>query len=155
MFPLTVQLQENLSFHWLWLFIALLFLLAAIYYLYHAIKYDREKKDIIPIHLPPKRTIRQIKEKYIEKINDLENDLQQNKLQPRIAYQKLSVLARLFTYEMTGIQSQNYTLEELRTVPLPKLIPLIEEYYTPEFAREELGDVLTSLQKTKEVISSW
>ena len=61
----------------------------------------------------------------------------------------------MFVYEMTGITVQNCTLEEIRTLRMPRLTKLVEEYYEPEFSSLELGDALASLSITRKVVSAW
>ena len=152
--PTNVPLQKPMSFSWIWLFLACLFLAILLFLqILKRRKYSLSEK--IPLKIPPKTTRNAIKKKYNEKLDALTKQVNQNEITSRAAYQELSTHIRLFIYEMTGIPVQNYTLEDIRTVEMPELETLVEEYYSPEFSLEEKGDILSSLSKTKEVISQW
>lgn len=91
-------------------------------------------------------------------INDLEELKQQvieNKISNRQAYQKLSKLLRSFTEEKTKKKLSNYSLTEIKKLKIPKISELIEEYYVPEFAKQEEKNILKSIEKTKKVIEEW
>jgi len=119
-------------------------------------KKKEKKEENIPIIIKPEvRNLFRIKDKYREELNQLQISLQNNKIQTRKAYQKLSVIIRNFIYEVTQIKVQNYSLEEIKKVNIPELTSLVEEYYEPEFAKDSKGFIETSLQKTREVIEKW
>ena len=62
----------------------------------------------------------------------------------------ISVLIRLFVYELTGLEVQSCTLKDIKKLNIPVLYELIKEYYDPEFSKISKGNI-----KTKEVISRW
>ena len=116
----------------------------------------KEKKEKPPIVIPPKVENRMtIKEKYLKEIISLKNDSLENKITNRKSYQRLSVIIRKFIYEMTHIKVQNYSLEEIRKVNIPILTQLVEEYYDPEFSKNSSGNIINSIDKTREVIERW
>lgn len=151
-----VELQRPLNLHWIWLLIALILLCGAILlFLYiKKNKYSTTTKKI-KIKKPNKKSIEQIKKKYLAQLDELEKDIRSNKVDNRTGYQKLSIIIRTFVYTMTGIFVQNYTLEEIKPLRMPRLTHLVEEYYEPEFSHEELGNVLSSLSKTRKEIEAW
>lgn len=111
--------------------------------------------DIPLVIEPPKNNKLTIKEKYLKEIELLKTQLQNNEISSRKAYQRLSMIIRKFIFEMTSLKVQNYTLEEIRKIKMPVLIDLVEEYYDPEFSANEKGNIESSIEKTREVISRW
>lgn len=104
---------------------------------------------------PPENNKNAIKERYLKEIDLLKTQLQNNEISSRKAYQRLSVIIRKFIFEMTSLKVQNYTLEEIRQIKMPVLIDLVGEYYDPEFSVNEKGNIESSIEKTREVISRW
>lgn len=101
------------------------------------------------------KDINRIKEKYLKRLDNIEEKLNSNKISVRHAYQMLSANIRYFVFEVTNIKVQNYTLREIEKLKMPILSELIEEYYTPEFAEYSVGNIKTSLEKTRKVIEKW
>ncbi len=81
--------------------------------------------------------------------------LVEEKITLRDAYQLTSARVRKFVNQATGINVQNYTLEEIQTLRIPQLEELIKDYYSPEFAWNSVGDFAESMEKTKRVIEQW
>ena len=153
---LPVELQKPLHFHIAWLIIATLFLIAAAFLLFYSQKkFSIKKEKKLKVKKPPRKNIPLIRKKYLSKLDELEKNIKEGSIDNRTAYQKLSTIIRLFVYEMTGITVQNCTLEEIRTLRMPRLTKLVEEYYEPEFSSLELGDALASLSITRKVVSAW
>jgi hypothetical protein len=117
----------------------------------------KEKPKVVPpvIVKPAPKNIWTIKEKYQALINQLKQDVEQNKITNRKAYQKLSSIIRNFIFEMTQIKVQNYSLDEIKKANMPVLTSLVEEYYDPEFAKESNGNIVESIEKTRLVIDRW
>ena len=61
----------------------------------------------------------------------------------------------MFVYEVTKINVQKLTLKEIKKYKLPILTELVEEYYVPEFAKEEPNSIEKSLEKTRKAIEKW
>lgn len=115
-----------------------------------------KKKDKEPVIVkPPTKNLFEIKDRYLKKINNLEQEIIEEKIANRNAYIKLSMIIRHFIYEVTQIKVQNYSLQEIIKVNIPPLTALVEEYYNPEFAKESKGEIHNSLKKTREVIDKW
>ena len=118
----------------------------------------RKKKENITkpvVILPEVKNIYSIKGKYRLQLNELQQEIEQNKISTRKAYQKLSSIIRNFIFEMTHIKVQNYSLAEIRRLKMSVLTALVEEYYDPEFSKESNGDILQSLEKTRQVMERW
>ena len=156
---ITVKLQDMFSYS-----ITPILLFGALAFLFGFIasrmkkspKKKPQKKETIRITQPEKpKNISSIKAAYLKQLADIEQKYSANELTNRMAYQKLSLLVRQFVYEVTNIQVTNYTLQELKELRMPKLYELIEEFYTPEFAVKDDGNVLESIQKTRKVIEEW
>ena len=155
---ITVKLQDMFSYSItpILLFGALAFLFCFIASRMKKAPKKPPKKKTIRITQPEKpKNISSIKAAYIKQLADIEKKFSANELTNRMAYQKLSLLVRQFVYEVTNIQVTNYTLQELKELRMPKLYELIEEFYTPEFAVKDDGNVLESIQKTRKVIEEW
>lgn len=152
----SVNLQEPFSYSSYYIIIVLvLILIITIYFLLTTKEKKKSKKKVIQIKQVSKEDKESIKQKYIEKLKKLEEKLDKNEISTRDAYQELSSIIRLFVHELTGIQVQNYTLKEIKEINIPILYELIKEYYTPEFARKYLGDIKSSIEKTRKVIEKW
>ncbi|MBQ4583723.1 MAG: hypothetical protein IJA94_02415 [Bacilli bacterium] len=116
------------------------------------------KKFLKPKVVESKKTVKNvslIKSQFLEKISDLETKFENKKLTSREAYQELSLLIRLFVYELTSLEVHKYTLREIEKINIPVLTELIKEYYDPEFSKLSRGNIKNSIVKTKEVIEKW
>lgn len=118
-------------------------------------KFVKEKQKDYQIIEPNKKDKEAIKERYLLKINNLIIDVSNNKIKNRDAYQELSSLIRSFTYEMTSIKMQYYTLSDIEKINMPVLYDLVKEYYEPEFAKNSEGNLLQSVENTRKVIERW
>lgn len=118
-------------------------------------KFVKEKQKDYQIIEPNKKDKEAIKERYLLKINNLIIDVSNNKIKNRDAYQELSSLIRSFTYEMTSIKVQYYTLSDIEKINMPVLYDLVKEYYEPEFAKNSEGNLLQSVENTRKVIERW
>lgn len=155
----SVELQEPFSYD-LWPMLVAL-AIAVIIFGYLIISYvikkvnvkNKAAKPVVQYRNPDK--IAFIKSKYLKEIVKIENDYDSNKINLRIAYQRMSKCIRKFVHEMTGIKVQNYTLLDIKELNMPLLEALIEEYYAPEFAKRAEANTKESLEKTKRAIERW
>lgn len=118
------------------------------------VKLPKSKKQQV-FNYYARKDIYSIKYEYLEKLNKLENSLTSGKISSRKAYQELSMLIRLFVYELTGIEAQSYTLKDIKKLNIPVLYELIKEYYDPEFSKISKGNIKLSIDKTRGVIQRW
>lgn len=150
----SVNLEPPFSYTMGYVIIVLLIILAITIWWY----LNKNKKQLplnIEVREENKKNIKAIKIKYLKKLLALENKLDKNEIQIRKAYQNLSSIIRYFVHAVTGIKVQNCTLEDIKELNMPKLYDLIKEYYRPEFAEKSLGDIKTSIEKTRKVIKKW
>lgn len=152
----TVKLQDLYAYSILPIsIIAILVIAITIYILIDKIKKKNEVVKIENVKIVEPKNINAIKNKYLKRLDNLRKKLELNKITIRVAYQGLSTLIRYFIYEVTDIKVQNYTLSEIETLNMPFLTELIQEYYAPEFAKQSIGDIKQSIEKTRKVVEKW
>lgn len=153
-----MQIDVNLKapFSYSWIPIVVLLIVLLLPFIYLLLKklgvFNLKKKNILNFTA---KDINSIKYKYLNKLNDLDKSLNDKKITSRKAYQELSMLIRLFVYELTGLEVQSCTLKDIKKLNIPVLYELIKEYYDPEFSKISKGNIKASIEKTKEVISRW
>ena len=152
---ISVELQDCFSYSYYPIFIIIgLLVVLTIYFIATRKKKNKEEK-VIEIKEVKKEDINSIKKKYLKKIESVEEKLNNKKMSIRSAYQNLSSIIRYFVFEVTNIKVQNCTLREIEKLNMPMLTELIEEYYAPEFSKHSLGNIKSSLEKTRKVIEKW
>lgn len=135
------------------IFIVLLLVVIIIFKIYKPhVKKAKSIPKVAP--LSHKDTL-SIKNKYLLELDKLVEEVNNNSINTRKAYQKLSKLIRNYIFEATGIKVQNYTLAEIEKVNMPSLCELVREYYDPEFSFSSSGNVIESINKTRVVIEKW
>lgn len=151
---ITSDLRPMFSYSLLTILFFLILILLNIFFI---LKKDnkKEKQSIPTIVQPNIQDKESIKLKFLKEIDLLKKQLEENKLTTRKAYQRLSVIIRTFIFQMTSIKIQNYTLEEIKKINLPIITTLIEEYYDPEFSVKTEGNIIESIEKTRQVIQTW
>ena len=117
-------------------------------------KKKKRKPKPVGVRKPP-LDISVLKRKYLDELESLRAEFTSEKIDLREGFQQMSSIIRHFVFEATGIQVQNYTLDEIRTANLPELEAFVAEYYNPEFAKMSRGDFVESMSKTKRVIEQW
>ncbi len=151
---IDVNLKAPFSYSWIPIIVLLVILLLPFIYL--LLKklgvFNLKENNIMNFTA---KDINSIRYKYLNKLNDLEKSLNDKKITSRKAYQELSMLIRLFVYELTGLEVQSCTLKDIKKLNIPVLYELIKEYYDPEFSKISKGNIKASIEKTKEVISRW
>ena len=154
----SVTLQEPFSYSMIpMIVVGTLVALYGIYLIISILQKQPKKKIATPV---PKKIIspadiRTIKSKYLAELENIKQALWTQQISTRDAYQKMSLCIRHFVYEVTGIQVQNYTLEDIKGLHMPGLEALIAEYYAPEFAMTSMSDSSASIERTKRVIELW
>jgi len=114
-----------------------------------------KKANKLEIKPPSYKNLISIKNTYLNEITILLNNLNNNSITSRRAYQTLSLIIRGFVYEATNIQVMNCTLKDIASLNIPILYELVREYYEPEFSKNTKGNIVNSINKTKEVIEKW
>lgn len=155
----SVTLQEPFSYAVLPIFlIGTLIICYGIYLLVSFLKKKQPKQKPVreTVHKPDLATdIQKTKQKYLTELEHINRELCNGHIATREAYQNMSLCIRHFVYEVTGIQVQNYTLQDIKNLNMPNLEALITEYYASEFAPDSFGDTTASLEKTKRAIELW
>lgn len=154
----SVELQGPFSFMIVWVILAIVLILIVVFLqVYFRKKFgDRllkqgkkeEKKK-------PRKTLPQIKRKYIRQLEKLEYQLKSGKLSIRQSYQAMSDIFRSFVYEASGMRVTSLSLKEIRKLNRRELTELVAEYYEPEFAMRTTADVMKSMSKTRRVMEQW
>ena len=67
----------------------------------------------------------------------------------------MSVLIRSFVLDATDIDLLKSSLSEIKEKDTGILYDLIKEYYEPEFSKNNKGDIISSINKTRKVIEEW
>lgn len=117
---------------------------------------DQSAEEESQIHKPVRvRDANAIKNKYIRRVDILYKAYNQNKISERDFYGDLSNLIRSFVFEMTGVETHKYTLMEIRQMNMPGLEKMINDYYTPEFARDSHGNPETAALEARKAIERW
>ena len=153
----SVKLQSPFSYaiYPMIIIFIILIILLGLYFYFHKKKKQKILLQTVEIKRLNERNIESIKNKYIDKINDISKKVDENQIDNRTAYQELSSVIRLFVYEVTNIKVQNYTLRDIKKLNMPILYELVKEYYVPEFSKNNVGNIKASLDRTKGVIKEW
>lgn len=162
--PITVELQPIMQYSfWILLLIILsalfvgLIVLGILLIIWFKKKPGQSKKPQKVKEDPPAviRPKESTKDKYCREIDKIERKYKENKIDSREAHQRLSIVARKFVHELTGVKAQYCTLEEIRRLGIPKLEGIIAACYAPEFSEDKKGDILTTLYNARKVIKEW
>ena len=147
---LDISLNGPFSYNVLPLIIVLILLIITIIvFLCFNIRFEKKEKPIVVIA----KDINSIKKKYLEELDGLSGNI--NVLSKKKVYNILSLVIRRFVLEATNVDVLKYSLSEIRELNIEPLTLLVSEYYEPEFNKESDADPITSINKTKEVISKW
>lgn len=154
----SVNLQPPFSYSLIYIVVCILALIVlTIFTIYIFIKKSNKEKKVqtVPIVKKEVVNIEKVKNKYLKKLKQIEEDVDRGKISIRKAYQSISSITRYFVFETTNIKVQKYTLTEIRKLNMPILYELVQEYYEPEFSKYSIGDVKASIDKTRKVIEKW
>lgn len=102
-----------------------------------------------------KPNMAQLKNDYVRQLDALAKEFEANPNRIRPIYEKMSSIVRNFAYKATGVEVHKYSLAEIKVANMGNLASLIEEFYAPEFDKISVGDVRTSLERTKRTIIEW
>lgn len=153
----SVELQTPFSYSLV--YICIVFIITSIFTIYIIIKRCNNKKIKKSVHDANNKLelneVLNIKNKYLKKIDVIKNNVENKKITNRKAYQSISNIIRHFVYEVTAIRVQKYTLSEIEKLDMPMLYELVSEYYEPEFSKNSVGDIKSSIDKTRKVIEKW
>ena len=153
----SVTLQDSYQFMILWVILALLFILVAIFLqAFFRIRNYRSKLDKpIKIKKPESETLAQIKERGLRELDQVYDDVVNQRITIRQGYLAMSCVIRTFVKDATGVSVDKYSLSEIEKIGMPNLTNLVREYYVPEFSRDTLYDIKLSYHKTRSVMLGW
>ena len=157
--PANTELQANfdLTFWQIALPVGLTIILTAwVIFVFWTTRKKRQRSlaNLQPkVYIPP--DISAIKQKYIGFIDQVSSDYLAGQITDRLAHQRLSMLSRLFVYEIKGHRVDTFTLLDLRRSRYQELVPVVEDTYGPAFSELMTGDVLRVSNSAKEVIMAW
>lgn len=162
-FNTSVQLQQPFSYAWWpWTVLGLLLIGSAIWYLvWNLIKISRRKAEekrrleALREKAPERIPLEVLKGKYMNLIFQLETKLMNGQINNRDAYTELSSIFRTFVFEATGIEAHKYTLYDIQGLNIPIVYNLVDNYYSPEFAENNPGNIRESIEITKGAVSRW
>lgn len=107
------------------------------------------------IKLLKKGNLKNIKDTYISKINELQTNYNNKQSDIRKTSLKLSFLIRQFVFSVTDIQVLNYVLDDVKKINIPELYELMVKLYSPEFSKFSDEDINNVFEKSKNIIINW
>jgi|UniRef100_I5ARN8 hypothetical protein len=156
---ISVELQDPFHFPVYWLLIGLVAAICGVALFVYAFrlrkKMEEERAHELRIRKPAPGAMVLIRKKYLRQLAKVQKEYSESKIDYREAYRKMSKIFRMFVYEVTGIEVQNYTLMEIKKLRIRSLTQLVSHYYKPEFSVQSKADVNKSLEKTRKVIETW
>lgn len=145
---ITVELQDVRMFSFFWLLAALLMAAAAVFLMLQGAKKRNQAETAEEEEVS-------LQQKYLDRLERLEQEYLHNSISVRNAYQSLSRTVREYGSELTGIPMDRLTLAEIRLHGSEKAAHLVERYYEPEFAEYSEDRFIYEIHHAKEVIRAW
>lgn len=145
---ITVALQDVRMFSFFWLLAALTGLAAAVFLVHQVLGKHRQIQKAAEEEAS-------LQDRYLGKLDHLEQEYLHNQVSVRNAYQALSRTVREYGSELTGIPMDRLTLAEIRLHGSGKAAHLVERYYEPEFAEYAEDKFIHEIHYAKEVIRAW
>lgn len=157
--PVSVELQDPYSYS-IWpiviIVIVIVASLVAIVLLSILIRLRKPAKPKAPVtQIFKPKTLADAQREYLGKIAYVEQQYRDGQMDVRTVHQELSAIVRMFVYDVTGVQAQNFSLNELKAYNINQISQLIEEFYAPEFAERTDKQTEDSIRDAREVIYKW
>ena len=153
------ELREWVDYDPLWLIIGCL-LLGAIILWYGFVFYSTRRRSHRSLatlkpksYTPPDLT--DLKQKYQQLIDEIEQNHAAGKLSSRKAHQKLSHILRMFVVEINGHRVDTLTLRDLEKTRYKTLTAAIKQFYIPEFTAVEQGSVAEAAALARKTVAAW
>ena len=153
------ELREWVDYDPLWLVIGCL-LLGAIILWYGFVFYSTRRcshRSLATLkpkpYTPPDLT--DLKQKYQQLIDEIEQNHTAGKLSSRKAHQKLSHVLRMFVVEINGHRVDTLTLRDLEKTRYKTLATAIKQFYIPEFTAVEQGSVAEAAALARKTVTAW
>ncbi len=158
---LAVRLQKNHQYSLIALILAALIVLSPlIWWIIKTIlgikpKEKKATSKVQPVKKPvSRRPLNVIKEDYIKRIDAIEKKYNDKAIDSREMHQKLSITVRQFVSEVKGISADALVLSDFERMQMPDMEKLLEAFYAPEFAPEEVIQ-LQSADNARKVVREW
>ncbi len=151
----SVGLQDPFGFNlkfWITFILILVGIAALLYAL--SVYINKHKKIKKKTFLTGKR-LEWLKNKYLKRIDRIEQDYLLGRINMRTAYQRMSHDVRKFTTRATGKKISSLVYAEIAELHHTRLTELIGKYYAPEFALRANPDIERAFRDTKELIRLW
>ena len=147
------ELEEPFRYSWniVYLLLLIILLLVVIYLLVIFTPFFSK----LITKIIKKTSVPNLKSKYLKELEKLKIDVNNKKVDNRDAYMQLSSIIREFAEKTTGINMLSISKEEAKEIKMKDLALLMEEYYPPEFSKNNKGNIITSIDRTMEVIKRW
>jgi hypothetical protein len=156
---ISVELQDPFHFAVYWLLIGIVAAVLGVVLFVYAFRLRREmeknREREIRLRKPGPAAMERIRKKYLLELDAVQKDYESKEVDYREAFRRMSKTIRMFVFEATGIEVQNYTLTEIRTLHMRSLTQLVTAYYRPEFAARSTASVGRALDNTRKVIEIW
>ncbi|MCQ2482191.1 MAG: hypothetical protein MJ153_01725 [Clostridia bacterium] len=158
---LSVRLQKNHQYSFIALIVAALIVLSPL--IWWIVKKllgikPKEKKASSKVQTTKKivnrRPLNVIKDDFIKRIDAIEKKYNDKAIDSREMHQKLSVTVRQFVSEVKGIPADALVLSDFERMQMPEMEKLLEAFYAPEFAPEEVIK-LQSADNARKVVREW
>lgn len=153
------ELRGWVDYDPLWLVIGCL-LLGAIILWYGFVFYSTRRRSYRSLatlkpkpYTPPDLT--DLKQKYQQLIDEIEQNHAAGKLSSRKAHQKLSHALRMFVVEINGHRVDTLTLRDLEKTRYKTLAAAIKQFYIPEFTAVEQGSVAEAAALARKTVAAW
>ena len=153
------KLREWVDYDSLWLVVGCL-LLGAIILWYGFVFYSTRRRPHRSLatlkpkpYTPPDLT--DLKQKYQQLIDEIEQNHAAGKLSSRKAHQKLSHILRMFVVEINGHRVDTLTLRDLEKTRYKTLAAAIKQFYIPEFTAVEQGSVAEAVALARKTVAAW
>ncbi len=153
------ELREWVDYDPLWLIVGCL-LLSAIILWYGFVFYSTHRRSHRSLatlkpkpYTPPDLT--DLKQKYQQLIDEIEQNHAAGKLSSRKAHQKLSHVLRMFVVEINGHRVDTLTLRDLEKTRYKTLAAAIKQFYIPEFTAVEQGSVTEAAALARKTVAAW
>lgn len=92
---------------------------------------------------------------YVRKLEKLLYLVNRNQISNKEAYTRLSLYIREFIKKASGINVLGLSKKEIKHIGMKNLDLLMEEYYPPEFSKNEKGNITGSIERSIGVIKGW
>ena len=147
---ISSDISEPFKYSWnLFIILIVVVVFIGLYFLFDKFLLSRFLKTLDKAKVPSLRVL------YLRKLEGLLNDVTNNRVELRDAYIRLSGIIRNFVKLVSGINITTMSKKEVQSLGNEEVGLLMEEYYPPEFSKYSKGDIVSSINRTMDVIKKW